>query len=650
MNYIASPWALIIFLVFVASVLGISYHFARLTRSSSGYFAAGGSIHWSVNGIAFAGDYLSAASFLGICGMIAVSGYDGFLYSIGYLAGWIVALFVVAEPMKRLGKFTFTDALDSKFNSKGIQLASAISTLLVSIFYLIPQMVGAGALVTPLLGLPHWAGVVMVGAIVIIIVATAGMTSTTYVQFLKGGMLIIFSLTLVFLIFSRGISTSPDQGGDVPYHKFITLEISALNNDSIELSDKSYKVIKEWKIDDNGDKLRFVKLSKDNVESLWRVNENKGFLEETLYVTQLADGTILYNGAKREEGKFFQVGHMSEVDGNSSEYKTGTLNLFSFIDKIKNGVVVRWNKRVISDGDVKLTVYYQNPTPGKEILRPGLKFKVDSEKGAKTKDKLDFVSLMLALFFGTAALPHILIRYYTVPSPACARKSTIVAIAAIGLFYILTLYMGLGSMVSGVIDLTNDNMSAPLLAKSFGITIFAVISALAFATVLGTVSGLIVAASGAVAHDLMDRFFGMNMSDRKKVFAGKVAAACVGSVAIVLGILFKGMNVSYLVGWAFAIAASANLPAILMILFWKKTTSKGVMASILVGLISALGLILLSQETYNNVYQLVNVSAPVPINNPAIISIPLSFITLIVVSLFTQPVKASKSTDLAHVK
>ena len=170
-------------------MLWISYHFARRTKSAKGYFAAGGQIHWSVNGIAFAGDYLSAASFLGICGMIATYGYDGFLYSIGYLAGWIVALFVVAEPMKRLGKFTFTDALDAKFNSKGIQLMAAISTLVVSVFYLIPQMVGAGTLVTPLLGLPHWLGVVMVGAIVIIIVATAGMASTTYVQFLKGGLL-----------------------------------------------------------------------------------------------------------------------------------------------------------------------------------------------------------------------------------------------------------------------------------------------------------------------------------------------------------------------------------------------------------------------------------------------------------------------------
>ena len=170
MIYSVSPLAIILFLVFVLFVLGISFYFGNKTKSSAGYFAAGGTIHWGVNGIAFAGDYLSAASFLGICGMIAFSGYDGFLYSIGYLAGWVVALFVVAEPLKRLGKFTFTDALDAKFNNKGIQLMAAISTLIVSLCYLIPQMVGAGALVKPLLGMPHWVGVIMVGAIVIFIV------------------------------------------------------------------------------------------------------------------------------------------------------------------------------------------------------------------------------------------------------------------------------------------------------------------------------------------------------------------------------------------------------------------------------------------------------------------------------------------------
>ncbi|XMB67484.1 cation acetate symporter [Mycoplasmatota bacterium zrk1] len=628
MNYQPSPWAIGIFLFFVSFVLFISYYYAKKAKSAKSYFSAGGSIHWSVNGIAFAGDYLSAASFLGICGMISIAGYDGFLYSIGYLAGWIVALFVVAEPMKRLGKYTFADALDAKFNSKGIQLFAGISTLVVSMFYLIPQMVGAGTLVEPLLGIPYWAGVLMVGTIVIIIVATAGMTSTTYVQFLKGGLLIVFSVVLTIMIVNKGISTSP-QNGDVPYHEF--KELALVDNGSLELVDSSLMITDTWEFD----QVRLVRIFIDGKETIWEVNNEENVLKETLFITALSGGGTLYNGAPKEDAQFFQVGHMSEVAG-SENGETGPLNPFTFIEAIKEGTVVLWEKQKIQDGEDVITVYYQNPTEGSKVLVPGLKFKVDSERGATFTDRLDFMSLMLALFLGTAGLPHILIRYYTVPTPSAARKSTIVAIAAIGFFYILTMFMGLGAMVNGVIDLSNSNMSAPLLAKSFGIGIFAIISAIAFATVLGTVSGLIVASSGAVAHDLMDRFMGIKLSDKGKVRAGKIASIGVGVIAMLLGLLFKGMNVSYLVGWAFAVAASANLPAIIMMLFWKKTTSKGIIASIGVGIVSAIGIILLSQKTYNEVYHLVDKVAPIPINNPAIISVPLSFITIIVVSLLTQ--------------
>src|SRR5829696_1367819 len=199
------PLSFIVFAVFVGSVLAISFYLGAKAKSSKGYFAAHGQVGWFVNGIAFAGDYLSAASFLGICGMIAFYGYDGFLYSIGYLAGWIVALFVIAEPIKRLGKYTFADALNAKYNSKGIHIAAAVSTLVVSIFYLIPQMVGAGALVKPLLGMPHWAGVLIVGTVVTLIVVTAGMVSTTWVQFIKGSLLVVFCLLLTVLILNRGL-------------------------------------------------------------------------------------------------------------------------------------------------------------------------------------------------------------------------------------------------------------------------------------------------------------------------------------------------------------------------------------------------------------------------------------------------------------
>src|SRR5437879_13127123 len=196
MTYHASFTSVLIFVLFVGGVLVLSFYLGRRAKSERGYFAAHGQIGWFVNGVAFAGDYLSAASFLGICGMIAFYGYDGFLYSIGYLAGWIVALFVIAEPIKRLGKYTFADALDSRFQSRAIKLAASISTLAVSIFYLIPQLVGAGVLVKPLLGLEHWHGVLIVGFTVIVIVVTAGMVSTTWVQFIKGSLLVIFCFVL----------------------------------------------------------------------------------------------------------------------------------------------------------------------------------------------------------------------------------------------------------------------------------------------------------------------------------------------------------------------------------------------------------------------------------------------------------------------
>lgn len=633
MNYTTSVWSVIIFALIVTAVMGISFYFSRKAKSASNYLAAGGRIHWSVNGVAFAGDYLSAASFLGICGMIAVSGYDGFLYSIGYLAGWIVALFLVAEPMKRLGKYTFADALDSKFNSKGIRFWAAISTLLVSMFYLVPQMVGAGSLVTPLLGLPYQFGVIMVGVIVIVIVTTAGMASTTYVQFLKGAMLIVFSLVLVFLVLARGISTAPDQGGKAAYHDFITLQATSTEQDNVQLEDASYTVVKDF-TDAKG--LHFVKLSKDGIDSVWLIDETAKILSETQTITQPKTGESLYNGLPKDQNAFYPVGNMSEIMQDGTQVtETGALDPFSFLKTIGSGTVIRWEKTVVTDDAGKTTIYYQVPTSGADVLKPGLKYKVDASKGATFFQQIDFVSLMIALFLGTSALPHILIRYYTVPSPASARKSTILAIAVIGLFYVLTLFMGLGSMVNGVIDLTNDNMSAPLLAKSFGILIFAVISAVAFATVLGTVSGLIIASSGAVSHDLISRYAGKSLNDRQTVKATRITAVIVGATAIGLGLLFEGMNVSYLVGWAFAVAASANLPAILMILFWKKTTREGVIAGIITGLCLSLGLILLSQETFNGVYHLVNVKAPVPINNPAIVSVPLSFLALIAVSLAT---------------
>ncbi|MBM3304456.1 MAG: cation acetate symporter [Candidatus Aminicenantes bacterium] len=626
--------SIVLFVLFVGFVLGISFYFAGRAKSASGYYAAGSRIHWGVNGVAFAGDYLSAASFLGICGMIATAGYDGFLYSIGYLAGWVVALFIVAEPLKRLGKYTFTDALDANYNHRGIKLMAAISTLLVSICYLIPQMVGAGVLVTPLLGLPHAVGVVLVGLIVITIVATAGMTSTTYVQFIKGALLLVFSLVLVTVVLIRGLSTKPDQGGRVPFQEYRTLAATEAGG-SLALEDPAWQIAAVREA--NG--LRFVKLLRDGQESWWKVEADPAAggltLLESQFAARLADGTQTFNGAPASrENQLRTVGNMAVIAGRTGEAaETGPLGPFKFLSLIgdRDSRVKLWKNASFEDDGGRLTVHYPVLAAGNKILRPGQRFKVE---GTST-DRIDFLSLMLALFLGTAALPHILIRYYTVPSPAAARKSTIVAIAGIGFFYILTLFMGLGAMTNGVVNLLDDNMSAPLLARSFGTFLFAMISAIAFATVLGTVSGLIIAASGAVAHDLLDRYANVIKSDRQKVNAGKVVAFAVGALAIVLGILFKGVNVTFLVGLAFAVAASANLPSIVMMLFWKRTTARGITASIFVGVFSSIGLILFSPTMYE-LYGKDPLTAPFPLKNPGIVSIPLSFLTLIVVSLLTR--------------
>lgn len=563
--------AVVAFGLIVGFTLWLSFYLGKQARSASGFFAAGGGIHWFVNGVAFAGDYLSAASFLGICGMIAFYGYDGFLYSIGYLAGWVVALFVIAEPLKRLGRYTFADALDAQFNSRGIKLTAAISTLVVSIFYLIPQMVGAGVLVKPLFGMPHWAGVTMVGAIVILIVCSAGMVSTTYVQFLKGSLLVLFSAILTVMILNRGFIVETVADVDTPQ----TLQI-------------------------------------------------------------LPDGNRLVNGLPhgRAEGEadFRPVGHVSQLPGGAAQ--TGPLGPLEFFRVLQESEVILW--RSTTDSATGITTFAPQPTAGSEVLRPG---NLPAFKGIRSEsftDKLNFLSLMLALFCGTASLPHILIRYYTVKDQASARKSTIVGIASIGFFYVLTLYMGLGAMTSGALDVTNDNMAAPLLARSFNEWLFAIISAIAFTTVLGTVSGLIIAASGAVVHDLMSSFLKIEMHDSSKVRVAKIASAVVGAIAIVLGILFEKMNVSYLVGWAFSIAASANLPSLVMLLFWRRTTKHGIAAAVVVGMVSSLGWILLSGDTFKNVYGLNPADAPVPFSQPGIVTIPLGFATLVLVSLLTK--------------
>ena len=632
MLYSTSLMAVFVFSLFVVSVLVLSFYLGRKGQTAKGYYAAHGQIHWAVNGIAFAGDYLSAASFLGICGLIAFYGYDGFLYSIGYLAGWVVALFVIAEPIKRLGKFTFADALDSRYDSRAIKLAVAISTLVVSAFYLIPQMVGAGALITPLLGLPHYAGVLLVGIAVTLIVVTAGMVSTTWVQFIKGFLLVLFCAALTYMILQRGFTAQPTP--------------SVFNPEALRLD----KGVSGWdkgiKLDENPwpGKPYVKTISGEGVESVLRVTPD-GW-QETQSVTVKPDGTKLVNGRPQtRDHDLHPVGTISSLPGGVE--KTGPLGPVQFFDTLRQSKVIAWSKEELKSADgTKTVVYYPVEKTGEAVLMPGGYFKGMTSKNLA--EKLDFISLMLALFCGTASLPHILIRYYTVKDQASARKSTIVGIAAIGFFYVLTLYLGLGAMTSGAMDVTDTNMAAPLLARSFSELMFAVISAIAFTTVLGTVSGLIMAGSGAVAHDLLENFFKIPMDDRQKVFYGKIAAVSLGVGAMILGVLFKDFNVSFLVGWAFNIAASANLPALVMMLFWRRTTKQGIATAVFAGLVTSLVWILVSGDTYSKVYGWDPKTSIVPFSQPGLVTIPLGFVVLIVVSLLTPKPAHSVAEELAE--
>jgi cation/acetate symporter len=331
------------------------------------------------------------------------------------------------------------------------------------------------------------------------------------------------------------------------------------------------------------------------------------------------------------------VGRISKLpDGKTATGPLGPLNFFSALQQSEVAVWEKDPKPVVGADGAETTVYYPKIVSGKELLRPGNNPSFKGIRSPKLTDKLNFLSLMLALFGGTASLPHILIRYYTVKDQASARKSTIVGIASIGFFYVLTLYMGLGAMTSGALDVTNSNMAAPLLAKSMNEWLFAIISAIAFTTVLGTVSGLIIAASGAVVHDLMSSFLRMEMTEHVKIRCAKLASVVVGVIAIVLGIVFEKMNVTYLVGWAFSVAASANLPSLIMLLFWKGTTKQGITAAVTVGMLSSLGWILLSGDTFKDVYGLPAADAPVPFSQPGIVTIPLGFVVLILVSLMTR--------------
>jgi len=491
-----------IFVAFVVITMTIVIRASRTTKKASDFYTGGAQFSGPQNGFAIAGDYLSAASFLGIAGAIAVYGYDGFLYSVGFLVAWLVALLLVAELLRNTGRFTMADVLSFRLRERPVRMAAALSTLVVSLFYLLAQMAGAGGLVALLLNINGKVGqavvVAVVGVLMIVYVLIGGMKGTTYVQMVKA----------VLLILGAGI--------------MFVLVLFAVKGNFSQL---------------------------------------------------LADAQTMVNGSANEA------------------------------------------------------------VAGRDILAPGAKY------GISSMSRLDFISLGIALVLGTAGLPHVLMRFYTVPTSKEARRSVTWAIGLIGAFYLFTLVLGYGAarMVGPDKILAapgKENSAAPLLAFELGGTIFlAVISAVAFATILAVVAGLAITASASFAHDIYASVIKRGKaSEEQQVRVSRITVVVIGMVSIVLGILAMGQNIAFLVALAFAVAASANLPTLLYSLFWKKFNTTGALWSIYGGLISCLVLIVFSPAVSGKASSMFP-SADFdffPLANPGIVSIPLAFVLGIV--------------------
>jgi cation/acetate symporter len=488
---------LAMFLAFIAITLGITWWASKRSSGASGFFAAGRNITSWQNGIAVAGDYMSAASFLGIAGIIAFQGYDGFMYSVGWLVAYLTVLLIVAEPLRNAGKYTMADLLAYRLRAIPVRAMASISTLTVSTFYMIAQMVAAGTLVALLLkdsGVSYNAAVIMVGLLMVAYVAFGGMLATTWVQIVKAVLLMSGTILLSFLVMK---------------------------------------------------------------------NFHFSFSEFFTAASHVQDGGKIVN-----------------------------------------------------------------------FLNPGLRYK--PPYGA-----IDLISLGLALIFGTAGLPHILVRFYTVPDAKTARHSVVWAMIIIGAFFIMTTFLGFGAatIVGKTFIGTHGgiNMSAPLLAQRLaGDVFFAFISAVAFATILAVVAGLTISASTSFAHDFYANVIRASHAPdpRQEVRVARITSFVVGIVSIAIAIILgPTFNVAFLVGLAFAVAASANLPVILLSIFWKRFTTEGAVWGLATGLLSALGLIIISPSimgvdgpnvaaTARHLIQ----SPPIfPLENPGIVSIPLGF-------------------------
>lgn len=477
------PIVVVLFLAIVILTLVITYIAAKQTKSTGDFYTAGGGLTGWQNGLAIAGDYLSAASFLGIAGMIALKGFDGFFYSIGFLIAYLVVLFLVAEPLRNLGKYTLADMINSRFDAKKVRGAAALSTITIVLFYMIAQLVGAGALIQLLFDIPYWIAVLIVGVMMTIYVLFGGMIATSWVQITKAVLLMAGMVIISFLVLLK------------------------------------------------------------------------------------------FN---------FNIGAMF------TEVKTATSH-------------------------------------GADYLNPGVKY----------NNPLGTLSLMLALVLGTAGLPHILMRFFTVKDAKTARTSVITATWTIGVFYILTLFLGFGAAIyvgeSEILAANpGGNMAAPLLAQAIGGNIlFAFISAVAFATILAVVAGLVLSGASAFAHDIYGQIIKKGeITEKQQMLAARYAALGVSILSILLSLGAQYLNVAFLVSLAFCIAASANLPVILYTVYWKRFNTSGAIWAVLSGLISALILVSISPSVFSPVEgAALFVGNPIfPLDNPALVSVPFGFL------------------------
>ena len=489
---VASEFKWLTFLVFgsiIAVTMYVTYLAARRVRSTAQFYAAGRSVSGIQNGWAIAGDYLSAASFLGIAGLISLYGYDGFMYSVGWLVAYITVLLVIAEPCRNIGKYTLGDILAFRNNPKAAKTVAAISTILVSVFYLTAQMVGGGVLVKTLIGIDYEISVIAVGVLMLAYVIFGGMVATTWVQIIKAVLLVTASIILVFF-------TWLPHGFSLP-----------------------------------------------------------GFLEAVV-----ADPKV----------------------------------------------------------QAQVTKLVGDPAAGMTAAELGQRF---LEPGLFLKNPIDQISLGLALVLGTAGMPHILMRFFTVPTAKDARTSVIWAMAIIGGFYVLTLFLGMGAAINvgaakiSAVD-AGGNMAGPLLAQYIGggadsllgNFFLAFVAAVAFATIVAVVAGLVLASASAMSHDIwVGVIKGEHATPEQEVRAARISALIVGVVAITIGILAKGQNVAHLVALAFAVAASSNLPAVLLTLYWKRCNTAGVVLGMSVGAITAIALVMVSPNmTYPNAVRAAN--------------------------------------------